>query len=76
MAKAKVLKKETWWAGRTYHQGDDIDYDKRDISEMKIRHVLGEVELDEAEARLPPVSPPARVMTTENTSALIASRRR
>ena len=59
MPKAKVLKKEIWWAQKTYHEGDEIDYDLRDLSEMKMRHVLGEVRLDEAEAQLPPVSPPA-----------------
>lgn len=85
MPKATVLKKNVWWDTKEYQEGDDIEYDLRDLSEMKMRHTLGEVQLDEAEAQLPPTSPPlpplpepkvkapAQVMTTENTSALTSN---
>jgi hypothetical protein len=83
MPKAKVLKKEIWWDGRSYHEGDQIDYDLRDLSEMKMKHVIGEIELEQGERNLPPTSPPTAqetqaksdsavgVMTTKTASALV-----
>jgi hypothetical protein len=53
--RVKVLKKEIWWAGRTYYQGDTFEADDRDLSEINVRCALGEVEKIDDQAESKPV---------------------